>query len=210
MGLRKALVVVLGLAAVGLFPCLCAAQSSLIGLGPLQVGSSLTSAPGVYLGVGLKKYVNSFISWEGEDRYGTDTAFRLEYPFDQWFGGFVATFVESTLAAKAEFWTNINTEIELLFQDSDWGPSFTRFFRLPTPSGKVFMTEATCSLHRGQLVDFCISLPAVARSLGVSPLFGCRFQSFDFRAYDRSTRSSIGFPPRFVPGDFVFMACKVA
>jgi len=130
--------------------------------------------------IGMKKYVNSFTSYQFPNPFppGQDPLSRLEFPIDQWFMGVFSGYYAPAWNITTQLWTNVNRESGLRMQDSDWDDE-TR------PSQKTIFSESRIRLNKGYLVDVGLTVAVPAISVpNVRPVFGCRYQHFDFTTHD--------------------------
>jgi outer membrane protease len=151
---------------------------------------------GQYHQIGVKKFFNSFTSYEFPNPFSPslDPLSRLEFPIDQFFVGVEAGCVTSMWALRAEVWTNLNSESTLKMQDSDWEDE-------AQPLQKTIFSESGCRLNRGWLVDVQISSSTVLpMAPGLSPVVGSRYQQFFFTTHD-GVQMSLGGPILELPGD---------
>lgn len=130
--------------------------------------------------IGMKKYVNSFTSYQFPNPFppGQDPLSRLEFPIDQWFLGAFGGYYAPSWNLTAQLWTNVNRESGLRMQDSDWDDE-------TQPHQKTIFSESRIRLNKGYLVDLGLSVavPAIAIP-NIRPVFGCRYQYFDFTTHD--------------------------
>jgi hypothetical protein len=157
----------------------------------LQAGTGFQRAPGFYPDLGIKKFINSFCSFQFPGQPGTFEAgqkplSRLESPIDQWFAGIQLNQVYRTLSFSLELWGRLNQEAALKFQDSDW--------EFPSdPRQKTTFSESNSRMERGWLLDVSADWEVAAYGGGsLRPVAGYRWQSFSFVAHDGYQTSIAG------------------
>lgn len=151
---------------------------------------------GHYHLVGVKKYFNSFTSYQFPNPFAPqlDPLSRLEFPIDQSFLGIEAGCVTTAWALRGQVWTNINRDSNLKMQDSDWEDE-------TNPGQKTVFSESACRLNRGWLVD--LQLSAATPTLMVPlfrPVVGGRYEHFYFTTHD-GVQTALGGPTIDLPGD---------
>lgn len=135
---------------------------------------------GHYCSIGIKKFINSFTSYQFPNPFapGQDPLSRLEFPIDQWFMGIEASYYARWWSLHCEGWMNVSHEGALKMQDSDWDDE-TR------PAQKTIFSESKCTLNRGVLFDIRISTATpVEQFIKVRPVLGYRNESFRFTTHD--------------------------
>jgi len=166
------------------------------GLNPFDAGNILGGSPRLYPSVGLKKFINSFTSYQFANPFPPyqDPLSRLEFPIDQWFLGLTAKYRARSWSAQIEGWANLNRESGLKMQDSDWDDD-------SNPSQKTIFSESACRLNRGLIFDTClaVSIPWVRFST-LRPLLGYRYQYFFFTTHD-GYQAVLGGGVGDLPGD---------
>jgi outer membrane protease len=135
--------------------------------------------PGFYLCPGIKKFINSFASYEFPYAPGDIGKSRLEFPIDNWFGGFQFNKTYRYMSFNAEFWCRLNEQMHLKMQDSDWEDG------VYPPDQKTAFSESRNRVPSAYLLDFNMDwdLPYVS-ALRVRPVVGVRYQRFHFIAGD--------------------------
>jgi hypothetical protein len=155
-----------------------------------------TKATGFFYAAGLKRYVNSFTSYQFPNPFSPqqDPLSRLEFPMDQWFGGLSVGYWAPSWRMSRQGWMNINREGGLKMQDSDWED--------PTaPNQKTVFSESRCRLNRGCEVDFAIDTATpLEKLLPVRPIFGYRYDNFTFTTHD-GLQTSLDGDSADLPGD---------
>jgi hypothetical protein len=209
MGLKRAFVrcVVIVVLAGGV--SVCEAQGlpgsmSMPGWGDLSLpaGACFQRAPGCYSDLGIKKFINSFCSYQfpgqpGGTFAGQNPLSRLESPIDQWFVGVQLNQVYRTMTFSAELWGRLNQEARLKFQDSDW--------EFPSdPGQKTTFSESNCRMERGWLADVNADWEVVAYGgASLRPVAGYRWQNFRFVSHDGFQTSIAGNPQGPLAGDYI-------
>ncbi|MFH1118100.1 MAG: omptin family outer membrane protease [Pseudomonadota bacterium] len=144
----------------------------------------------------MKKYVNSFTSYQFPNPFdpGQDPLSRLEFPIDQWFAGVQSCYFAPDWYLVSQFWTNVNRESRFPMQDSDWDDE-------TQPFQKTIFSASRNRLNRSYLVDIglAVALPVV-RPVNLRPVFGCRYQYFDFTTHDGEQMTLAG-DVADLPGD---------
>jgi hypothetical protein len=190
VGLKRALIwcVVIVVLADGVSVCQAQGLPSSIGLPglgdlSLQAGTCFQRAPGFYTDLGVRKFINSFCSYQfpgqpGGTFAGQNPLSRLESPIDQWFMGVQLNQVYRTITFSVELWGRLNREAGLKFQDSDW--------QFPgNPGQKTTFSESQSRMERGWLVDVNADWEVVAYGgASLRPVAGYRWQNFRFVAHD--------------------------
>lgn len=145
--------------------------------------------------VGLKKFVNSFTSYEFPNPFDAaqDPLSRLEFPFDQWFVGVRSGYAAQLWELEGQAWINATRESGLRMQDSDWDDE-------TIPFQKTVFSESRCRLNRGILLDFSLGLPVLGLVPNITPVMGYRFQQFHFMTHD-GFQEVFGGPGMDLPGD---------
>ena len=152
----------------------------------------------------VRKFINSFCSYEFSAGTGQDPLSRLEFPIDQWFVGGQYACVWNTLTFSVDFWSFLNRESSLKFQESAW--------MLPAdPGQKTLFSESNCRMLDGYLADICVDWTMVPDALaGLRPVGGFRWHTFRFLTYDGYRESvdplapSVPLPGDGIDGRFTF------
>lgn len=130
-----------------------------------------------YISLGLRKYINSFTSYEFLDPDNTfvDPASRLEWPWEQTYGVIKAGFLYHGLQVNLEGASTLLTYSGLMAQDSDWTDA-------SRPNQKTIFSEGEAR-PRGWTIDASVGydLPVLAR---VRWILGYRAQQFRFTYTD--------------------------
>ena len=153
-------------------------------------------APGYYYELGVKKFFNSFTSYQFPNPFPPqqDPLSRLEFPIDQWFLGLKSQYRGSWWSVIGQGWINISRDSALKMQDSDWDDE-------DNPSQKTIFSESQCRLNRGIILDLATALGnPVPRFLNLRPLIGFRYQYFFFTTHDGNQTTLDGFSAD-LPGD---------
>jgi len=196
MVVRLVGVIVAAVLCCPLVPGLC--ESSFIGYsseGYREV-NSLVALPGHHHTLGVRKYINSFTSYQFPNPFppGQDPLSRLEFPIDQWFMGLQLGYVAPTWVLSAQGWVNLNRESALKMQDSDWDDG-------GMPGQKTIFSESNCRLNRGILLELQLALvTAIDRLYQVRPVAGCRYDYFFFTTHD-GFQGALGGGSVDLPGD---------
>ncbi|MFH0822970.1 MAG: omptin family outer membrane protease [Pseudomonadota bacterium] len=168
------------------------------------VSEGLMTSPGA-LGPGagascsmnMRKYLNSFTSYEFPNPYAPnqDPLSRLEFPIDQWFAGLTAAYKASWWTLEASGWMNVNRDSKAAMQDSDWDDELD-------PSQKTIFSESKSRLDKGFLCDVGLSIvtPLSGPTFSIRPVLGMRHQYFAFTTYD-GTQYDIEGATDELPGD---------
>lgn len=174
-----------------------------IGLGNWAVTATPVRVPGFYTDLGIRKFINSFASFQFPYVTGGvvlyDPLSRLEYPMDEWFIGLKSSQVTNYFSFNAEFWTRLNEWVGARMQDSDWEDSTVAPFVFP-PNQKTTFSQSKRRLPQGYLVDInveCAPFSVLGSSLAV--VVGWRWQHYLFRAYGPAWQYSLLGPPVFLP-----------
>jgi hypothetical protein len=140
-----------------------------------DVTPAFISVPGFYVDPSIRKFINSFASYQFPDpNTGTDPASRLEFPIDNWFIGIQFRRIFTTMSFNLEFCTRLNQTTGLKMQDSDWDQF-----------GKTTFSESEQRLAEGYLLDINADFAAVSWFGGdLRPVLGFRWQTFRFIAGD--------------------------
>ncbi len=143
-------------------------------------GTNVQKRMGQCFSVGMKKYVNSFTSYQFPNPFppGQDPLSRLEFPIDQWFMGVFSCYNAPAWNLTSQVWTNVNRESGLRMQDSDWDDGTQQF-------QKTIFSESRIRLNRSYLMEvgLAVAMPVI-RMPNVRPVFGWRYQHFDFTTHD--------------------------
>lgn len=152
-------------------------------------------AQGFWGALGLRKYINSFTSWQFSRPGGPqDPWSRLEYPWEQVFGVVKAGWAFSTFGIKAEFASTALTPSSLRSQDSDW--------ELDANPGQKTTFSQSNAKPRGWTFDLSTTIPcpSIAGCAGsVRGVVGYRAQNFRFTATG-GTQFDLFEPPIPLPG----------
>ncbi len=161
-------------------------------------GLSSPNQDGFYLTIGLRKYINSFTSYQFPDHYfpdqtytGNDPISRLEWPWEQTFGVAKMGSNYRGLQVNFEYAATLFTYSGLLAQDSDW--------EIPHSNQKTTFSDASVT-PRCYTVDASVGfgLPIVRT---IQWLLGYRAQQFRFTDKDSLERYLSGKPPSFDPNE---------
>jgi len=137
-------------------------------------------ANGHYCSIGMKKYINSFTSYQFPNPFAPeqDPLSRLEFPIDQWFMGIETSYYARWWTLQCQGWMNVTREGSLKMQDSDWDDE-TR------PGQKTIFSESKSRLNRGVLVDIRVTTATpLEQVINIRPVFGYRNESFFFTTHD--------------------------
>lgn len=158
-------------------------------------GNLLTSNPttavrateeGMYVSLGLRKYINSFTSYEFSDipggAYGTDPVSRLEWPWEQTFGVIKLGTNYYGLQVNFEGAATLFKGSGLLAQDSDW--------LYPLNQNQKTVFSDALAMPRNWTLDTNIGFGLPIAS-GVQWLLGYRAQEFRFTYTDMNQQSLI-------------------
>jgi outer membrane protease len=166
--------------------------------GPPRLGEWLGGEPanGYFAGAGLRKYVNSFTSYQFANPYppGQDPLSRLEFPIDQWFFALKTGYAGPGWSAEIYGLTNITGVSRAMMQDSDWTDG-------DNPGQKTVFSESHCKMNGGFVVD--LKVEAAWRFNPESrfrPLAGWRVQRFSFTTFD-GIQFEQGAAPLELPGE---------
>jgi len=172
------LAIVLALSATGA----CKAQLLSDSNGPMDGAwrdGTFERVPGFYLNPGIKKFINSFASYEYPYAPGVTGKSRLEFPIDNWFGGFQFNKTYKSMSFNAEFWCRLNEVIALKMQDSDWEDDHY------PPDQKTAFSQSNNRMPFGYLLDFSVDWDFPYMSIvRLRPVVGARYQRFHFIAGD--------------------------
>ena len=138
---------------------------------------------GFYAELGLKKYINSFTSYQfpnwGTSSWGTpvtqDPLSRLEHPWDTVWGLVKLGTNLKTVDFKLEFASSLNSWTNLKIQDSDWSDSMN-------PNQKTTFSESVDS-PSGWMLDISATAPLPNAPI-LGAVIGFRQQQFKFDSYD--------------------------
>jgi hypothetical protein len=185
-------------ALVAMVPHLATGQAIPEGAAILATPSSETfrAAPGTTLSLGLKKFVNSFTSYQFSNPFPPqqDPLSRLEFPIDQWFAGLLANHETATMSLGCQVWTNAGRWGSPQMQDSDWEDG-------EHPTQKTVFSESHCRLNQGLMAEaFAAVVPPIDLFFKVRPLVGLRYQRFYFTTYD-GLQKALGDDPAPLDGD---------
>lgn len=159
------------------------------------VDGSSSARQGHYLALGLRKYWNSFTSYQfpDPDHPQLDPLSRLEWPWDQIYGVGRAGAYFGGFQLDIEGASTLSTASGPKAQDSDWeNPA--------TPGQKTTFSEGEAK-PRGWTLDVGLSgeLPSVAR---VRPVIGFRIQEFRF-TYTDVLQGELAGGAEFLPGPII-------
>ncbi len=145
--------------------------------GSFSGGSQTAGMYNSYMSLGLRKYINSFTSYEflDPDNNFVDPLSRLEWPWEQAYGVIKAGFMYRGLQVNLEGASTLLTYSGLMAQDSDWED-------LSQPNQKTTFSEGEAR-PRGWTVDASVGfdLPVLAN---VRWILGYRAQQFRFTYTD--------------------------
>lgn len=168
----------------------CWGQQIYEGTSPLTALAPYGQTSYFNLTLGLRKYLNSFTSWQFPNSRGPqDPLSRLEYPWDQTFVAVRGSASYSSLEFNAEWSGTLNVASNPKAQDSDW-----TFGDLPNQ--KTLFDEAEAN-PRSWILDFSCNmalLPSLSPARGV---LGYRTSNFKF-TYGNGYFNSID--PGYVSG----------
>jgi hypothetical protein len=154
--------------------------------------------PGFYVNPGIRKFINSFASYEYPYAPGFTGKSRLEFPIDNWFGGIQFKKTYNSVSFNAEVWCKLNEGIHQKMQDSDWEDEFY------PPDQKTAFSESKNRMTGGYWLDINADWEVPYWSiLNLRPVVGVRYQNFHFIAGDGfqwALRHS-QFPTEPLPGD---------
>ncbi len=160
----------------------CEAQLLSASNGPVdwgRGGAAFERVPGFYVNPGIRKFINSFASYEYPYAPGNTGKSRLEFPIDNWFGVIQFNQTYNNMSFNAEIWCRLNEEITLKMQDSDWED------RVYPPDQKTAFSESKNRMKRGYLLDFNVDWEFPYGSIArLRPVVGVRYQRFRFIAGD--------------------------
>jgi hypothetical protein len=152
-------------------------------------------ASGFLATLGVRKYINSFTSYQFPDppggEIGSNPLSRLEWPWDQLYG--VARLGKNyqSFGVEIEYASTALLGSSLKAQDSDWTDP-------ANPNQKTVFSDARAK-PRGWTLDVCGTIPVPDISY-VKGVLGFRAQQFNFTYTDLLQRE-LGLPPEFVPGE---------
>ncbi len=185
------------------------------------ISPRVAPVPGFCAGAFVTRMFNSFNSYEfgSPDPALPSPTSRLEFPLDQWWGGFVLSYGDCAGSLNLTMMTNLNRDSDPNFQESQWyqegqlvdnGAGFAGAFTNWGPgSQKNRFIQAKCRTDQSYSLDVNMDLNLFVRkrdwgSLDLGPVFGFRYQNFLFQSYDGIMRF---FPPVVdpivLPGDWV-------
>lgn len=177
---------------------LCLASAATGFEGPWRRGQWLEPEPsnGYFAGVGIRKYLNSFTSYQFPNPYppNQDPLSRLEFPIDQWFAAVKTGYVASAWSAEIRGFVNVTGVSRAMMQDSDWTDN-------DNPSQKTVFSESHCKMNRGFVVD--VKVEAAWRlnpESRLRPVAGWRIQRFSFTTFD-GVQFETGEQPLDMPGE---------
>jgi len=166
--------------------------------GPWRLGRWLEVEPdnGYFAGVGLRKYLGSFTSYQFANPYppNQDPLSRLEFPIDQWFASLKTGYAASGWSAEILGLANVTGVSRAMMQDSDWTNG-------DDPNQKTVFSESHCKLNSGFVVD--VKVEAAWRfnpQSRLRPLAGWRIQRFSFTTFD-GVQFEMGGQPLDLPGE---------
>ena len=87
-----------------------------------SIPPTVAPAPGFHVGAFVTRMFNSFTSYEFGDPNPAlpSPTSRLEFPLDQWWGGFLLRYGDCAGSLNLEMMTNLNRESDPKFQESQW------------------------------------------------------------------------------------------
>jgi hypothetical protein len=149
---------------------------------PQGTSPLLEARHGLSFSIGLRKYVNSFTSYEfrSVDAPVLDPISRLEWPWDQVYGVVRVGAGLWNFRLDGEWGGTLVTDSGLKAQDSDWED-------VRNPRQKTTFSQADAR-PRGWTLDFGLSFP-VPKIANVRGLAGYRRQQFGFTYTDGLQRS---------------------
>jgi outer membrane protease len=162
----------------------------------LGSGESVPNGTAYYHAFCIKKFVNSFTSYQFPNPFppNQDPLSRLEFPIDQWFGGLTAGCAAAWWSLNCLAWTNLSRDSALKMQDSDWDDE-------TNPFQKTIFSDSLCRLNRSLLVDVNVTVGSSRKSLlNIRPIFGYRYQMFHFTTHD-GLQSDLSGNVSDLPGD---------
>ena len=198
---QRCLAVSLGTVLILTAAAVCEAQVFSAFNGPVdwgRTGASYKPVPGYYVNPGVRKFINSFASYQYPYAPGFVGQSRLEFPIDNWFGGIQCSNTFNSMSFNAEIWWRINETIGLKTQDSDWEDG------IYPPDQKTAFSETRNRMSDGYWVDVNVDFEALAGLVAsLRPVAGVRFQRFHFIAGDGFQWSLPGssFPTEPLNGD---------
>ncbi len=143
-------------------------------------GNSVQNRVGRCFSIGMKKYVNSFTSYQFPNPFEPrqDPLSRLEFPIDQWFVGVLSGYYAPDWYLTTRFWTNMNRDSGFRMQDSDWDDE-------TQPFQKTIFSESKNRMNRSYLMDtgLATAIPMVDLP-NLRTVFGYRYQYFHFTTHD--------------------------
>ncbi|MGD9819165.1 MAG: hypothetical protein AB7V04_10765 [Desulfomonilaceae bacterium] len=150
-------------------------------LAPAVNYSGFQGTENYYFSLGLRKYINSFTSFEflDPDHTFVDPASRLEWPWEQMYGVVKTGLNNRGLQVNLEFASTALTPSGLKAQDSDWD-------NISLPNQKTIFSEAEAK-PRGWTFDASLGfdLPVID---AVRWIIGYRAQQFRFTYTDMSEK----------------------
>jgi len=143
-------------------------------------GSSAFATPGHHHALGVRKYLNSFTSYQFPNPFppNQNPLSRLEFPIDQWFIGIGAGYNAPSWTVSGQGWINLTREASRKMQDSDWDDDIM-------PGQKTIFSESNCRLNRGILLELQFSFTTpLERICYLRPVTGYRYDYFFFTTHD--------------------------
>jgi hypothetical protein len=179
---QRYLAVVLGAVLILAASGICEAQFLSAFNGPVdweRGGMPSERDTGFAVDLGIRKFINSFASYQFPYAPGFVGQSRLEFPIDNWFAGVQFSKTYKSMSFNAELWWRLNENIALKMQDSDWEDG-----AYPLDQKTAF-SQSQNRMPYGYLLDFNadweVPYGAVAR---LKPVVGVRYQKFHFIAGD--------------------------
>ncbi len=165
---------------------------------PWRFGQWLETKPndGYFTSLGLRKYLNSFTSYQFANPYppNQDPLSRLEFPIDQWFAALKTGYAAPGWSAEILGLANVTGVSRAMMQDSDWTD-------VSNPGQKTVFSESHCKMNSGLVVD--IKVEAAWRldpASRLRPFAGWRIQRFSFTTFD-GLQFETGAQPLELPGN---------
>lgn len=168
---------------------------------PPGTSALLKARHGLFVSVGVRKYINSFTSYEFRalEAPVLDPISRLEWPWEQVYGVVRVGAGAWNFQLDGEWGGTLVVSSGLKAQDSDWED-------LANPGQKTTFSEAEAR-PRGWTLDFSLSFP-VPRIANLRGLVGYRRQQFSFTytngiqrsIWDENTQTYVRQPDDPLPG----------
>jgi hypothetical protein len=191
-------------ALIAILPICCSAQwlPNVSGIQPLGSYAPPPSWPAfeIYKSFEIAKMFDSFTSYEfgNPDPELPSPVSRLEFPLDQWWGGFKVGLRSPFMSLNGEVLINLTSDSRPLFQDSDWLQQGERWYLLypllwiedwgPGNQKNIF-SESECRLNPSYTWEIScdinlLGLAGTLTNFEFGPVFGYRHQWFSFTAHD--------------------------